>query len=425
MRVCFLLPDLSPSGGVDVVLGHARRLAAHGIRATVLLTGRTGVPGAADGVDVRALADDRERWDVALATWWTTALLLPGVDAARRVVFAQSVDARFYAADEAAERLGAAVGPALADSFVAVGEGLAAALRTACPRADVHVVRNGIDKELFAPAAAREHAGPLRVLVEGQPGLAVKGVEEALAAVARMREPVSTSLVALDPPPAGATRADRVVGGLDRAEMAALYAEHDVLLKLSRHEGLSLPCLEAMHVGTPCVVTPFGGHADFLEHGRNGLLVGYDDPEGTAAALDLLSRRPALLARLRTGALAAMRDWPDPAAATARLADALRAIAEREPADGRAAGAEAARRSMAMVREQQRLAERRAQELAGEVEWHREALDGLHREIDRLNDLVGELFEDRDLQVRRLEEVTSSRAYRLAIRARGIVRRAR
>ena len=40
--------------------------------------------------------------------------------------------------------------------------------------------------------------------------------------------------------------------------MAALYAEHDVLLKLSRFEGLGLPVLEAFHVGRPCVVTPVG-----------------------------------------------------------------------------------------------------------------------------------------------------------------------
>src|SRR5919206_419577 len=82
----------------------------------------------------------------------------------------------------------------------------------------------------------------------------------------------------------------RLVGDLDAPGMAALYRESDVLLKLSRTEGLGLPPLEAAAVGTPSVVTPYGGHPDWLRHGGNGVQVGFDDLDGTAAWLDLLAR---------------------------------------------------------------------------------------------------------------------------------------
>ena len=70
-----------------------------------------------------------------------------------------------------------------------------------------------------------------------------------------------------------------MIGGLSPDEMREQYARHDVLLKLSRVEGLPLPLVEACHVGVPCVVTPFTGHDEVIRHGENGLVVGFDDVE--------------------------------------------------------------------------------------------------------------------------------------------------
>ena len=80
-----------------------------------------------------------------------------------------------------------------------------------------------------------------------------------------MREPVHTTLVALEPP-AGDLSVDSVVGGLGPAEMAALYRDSDVLLKLSRVEGLGLAPVEGFHSGLPCVVTPYTGHEEYARH---------------------------------------------------------------------------------------------------------------------------------------------------------------
>src|SRR5918994_7547102 len=93
MRVCFLVPDLRPSGGIAIVAEHARRLPGHGIEAEVLVHGD-------------AAGRSRE-WDVAIATFWTTWPELAEVPARRRAIFLQSVEGRFYREPELFDRLGA------------------------------------------------------------------------------------------------------------------------------------------------------------------------------------------------------------------------------------------------------------------------------------------------------------------------------
>ena len=85
--------------------------------------------------------------------------------------------------------------------------------------------------------------GPLRVMVEGNPHLWFKGVNEAIAAVNRMREPHHLTVVAHNREDLAAAGADHVLGPVSQQEMAALYRETDVLVKLSRVEGMYGPPL--------------------------------------------------------------------------------------------------------------------------------------------------------------------------------------
>jgi hypothetical protein len=131
---------------------------------------------------------------------------------------------------------------------------------------------------------------------------------------------------------------DRVVRAVPHAEMARLYAEHDVVLKLSRVEGMFGPPLEGFHRGATCVVTPVTGHEEYVRHGVNGMVVDWDDIRGTARTLDLLARDRALLHRLRLGALATAQAWPSWEQAGGFMALALRRIAAEPPPAPRLAG---------------------------------------------------------------------------------------
>jgi hypothetical protein len=366
-----------------VVRRHASALAAAGIDCSLVVCHpRPGALPAEDGgVPVRRLADVAgSRVEMAIATWWTTAEAAFELDAGRRAMFLQNLEQRFYAPAERADRLGAASVLDLPLDFLVIASHMRALLEVLRPDARVRLVPNGIDKAVFVPRRGSRPDGPLRVLVEGQPTLWFKAVPEAVAAVRRMRSPAVVTVAVHDPADAGELGADRVVGGLGPEEMASLYAEHDVLLKLSRFEGSGLPPLEAFHCGLPCVVTPYTGGEDYVSHGVNALVAGFDDEPGTTAALDLLASDPSLLARLGEGALATAARWPDREASSSGFVRAVRSLLDEPPP-----APDAALRRMARTRrlwiELTRLPENRLAELlwwtdaAGQ--WQRLAEDRL------------------------------------------------
>ena len=343
--VVFLVEELGRSGGMAVIRRHARHLLdVEGVDCSLVVCGpKPGeLPATDDGIPVRTLAETRGApVDVAVATWWTTAEALFEVDAARRVVFLQNLEHRFYREGERVDRLGALGVFDLPADYLVIASHMRALLERLRPDARCRLVPNGIDKAVFRPLDAEPppREGPLRVLVEGQPTLWFKGMTEAVEAVRAMSEPATLTLAVHDPDDAQAAglQADRVEGALSPEGMARLYAEHDVLLKLPRFEGLSLPPLEAFHVGLPCVLTPFTGSEDFAAHGFNSLVVGFDDVPGTAAALDLLARDDSLRRRLRAGGLETAARWPDRAVASQTFAAALEDLLAAPPPDPAAA----------------------------------------------------------------------------------------
>ena len=388
MRVCFLLHELGRAGGMGVVAGHAERLDARpGWQAEVVLT---------SAVDRYADVE----WDYALATWWETADALWKVRARRRGVFLQSMEERFYDDRELLERLGAGSVLALPVDYVTVGGWMAEVLAELRPDARCRVVRNGIDKAVFAPPRdrpPRPRDRPLRVLVEGNPDMWLKAIPDAVAAVEAMSEPAELL---------------RVAGGLDAVGMAAAYADADVLLKLSRVEGVALPPIEAMHVGTPCVVTAHTGHAEYVRHRENGLIVGFDDPGATTAALDELARDSDLLARLSEGALRTAADWPSAADSTELLAAALEELA--------ALPAPALEPALAALAARQRLAIELGRAQLGELRWTEQAYEQAKETLLELRAEMEQRLGDKE---RELREIRDERVYKAAARVRRMVRR--
>jgi glycosyltransferase involved in cell wall biosynthesis len=362
MRIAFLTQDLQLSGGVGVVVEHATQLARRGFEVDLVLAGSPAAGmwahAGLESLSVLALEQAYERrYDVALATWWETTEQLFELDAARHACFVQSLEDRFYGAEDP-RRIAAALAQDLPVRFVTEARWIAATLEALRPGERVFYVRNGIAKRDYAPLDAVPVAGdgPLRILIEGSARVPFKGVADALAAAAAMNEQRHVTVVAPDGSGAGLDGADRAVGPLGRADMAALYAQSDVVLKLSRVEGMFGVPLEGFHRGATCVVTPVTGHEEYVEHGENGLVVDWDDRAGTARALDLLARDRAVLHRLRCGALATARAWPSWEQQGEVMAAALRALRRQPPPDARGAGRRLGRDLGATLAEGERLA---------------------------------------------------------------------
>jgi glycosyltransferase involved in cell wall biosynthesis len=345
VRVAFLLNDLQLSGGVGVVVQHARRLSLlEGWDVTLVLVREAEEPTwhgyeHLPDLHVRSREDAmRERYDLAVATWWETIFTLFEVRAQRYVYFVQSLEDRFYLEDQA-ERLGAGLTLDLPVAFITEARWIAETIGRWRPDASCYLVRNGVDKEVFpvAERVAPAVAGPLRILVEGSPRAWLKHVPEAVAATSMMEQPHELTIVCGDPAAHGEIVAERVIGPLSHREMAAEYEAHHVVLKLSSVEGMAGPPLEGFHGGATCVVTPVTGHEEYVEHGINGLVCDWDDPVGAARLLDLLAADRRYLHFLRTNALETARAWPDWNQASQFMTAALTAIAREPPPDAVAA----------------------------------------------------------------------------------------
>jgi glycosyltransferase involved in cell wall biosynthesis len=340
VKVAFLLNDLQLSGGVGVVVEHARQLQhRHGIESVLVLAREQEEPnwqyrGLTD-LRVEALpAARRETFDIAIATWWETAFSLFDLNAARYAYFLQSLEDRFYLPQQP-ERIGAALTMDFPVDFITEARWIAQTVREARPEARVFLVRNGIDKSMFPLPEQLEvrRERPLHVLVEGHAQVWFKGVEHAAYAASAMTQPRHLTLVVPDREelPDGVV-ADEIVGPVPRSEMSELYARSDVVLKMSSVEGMFGPPLEGFHRGATCVVTPVTGHDEYVQHGWNGFVGEWDDLRGTARQLDLLAADRRLLHFLRTNAVETARAWPSWEQSGQFMAAALHRIRELPPA---------------------------------------------------------------------------------------------
>jgi glycosyltransferase involved in cell wall biosynthesis len=362
VRIAFILQDLQLSGGVGVVVEHASQLnRRHGFECSLVVTGRpTDAPWPYRGLaDVRVLGLEEardERFDVAVASWWETTLDLFTLEADRHAYFIQLLEDSTYPIGWP-ERAAAAMTMALPVRFITEARWIADTVELMQPGNRVLYVRNGIPKDVFAGPERVEPAldGPLRIVVEGSRALAHKGVDDALHAAALMREEHETTLVTgnvgTGPPPV----ADRVLTGISHAQMAELLREQHVMLKLTRAEGMYGPPLEGFHMGATVATTPVTGFDEYIRHQHNGLVVGWDDPHGTARALDLLARDRSLLHCLRTNAFATAAGWPSWEQSSQFMALALRAVHRDPPPLPQPAGVRLASELATDIAEQQRL----------------------------------------------------------------------
>lgn len=318
MRIAFLLSALGRSGGVNAVLQHARWLTEGFDCDVTIFVHADRLPlddaGAGQFSRVRLLHEvppDEPEFDIAIATYWETAFWIHEIPARRYAHFVQSLEDRF-APPRTGMRLQARTSQGLPLKLFTEAEWISEALLAVRDHENVPVVRNGIDKEVFSPIDAKPaHDGPLRILIEGHPDVWFKSVPEAQRVVAAMKQPREVLYVVPNPDEFAPRLAEgRAEGPLSTTELAERYTWADVVLKLSRVEGMFGPPLEGFHRGATCVVWPVTGHDEYIEHGRNGIVTDWDDTRGTARWLDILAERRDLLAGLQAAAIETARKWP-------------------------------------------------------------------------------------------------------------------
>jgi glycosyltransferase involved in cell wall biosynthesis len=111
----------------------------------------------------------------------------------------------------------------------------------------------------------------------------------------------------------------RLAGNLSPSRIRDVLADADVFLAPATLESFGIAALEARTAGVPVLARTGTGVADFVRHGRDGLLAA--DRQGLAAALVRLHHEPALLAAITAHNRARLPEgfgWPTVTAAFER-----------------------------------------------------------------------------------------------------------
>lgn len=91
-----------------------------------------------------------------------------------------------------------------------------------------------------------------------------------------------------------------VVPSFARADQAAMLGEADIFVHASVYEGIGLAILDAMASGIPVVTTRTGVAIDYLDDGRDGVIVPVADAAAIVAAVEGLLDDPSRRAALGT-----------------------------------------------------------------------------------------------------------------------------
>lgn len=205
-------------------------------------------------------------------------------------------------------------------------------LRAGIDAEKVHVLRNGVDLDLFRPLdrrAVREALGFRHpTLLSVGHLLPAKGHHLVIDALTRLPE---HHLVIVGDGAArgaldelahrlGVSQRVRFVPVLGQDDLARHYAAADILVLASEREGLANVLLEAVACGTPVIATDVGGNGEVVTSPAAGLLIGERASAAIAEAVLRLSASPP--GTLATRAHAEQFGW---AATTAKLRQVLEA----------------------------------------------------------------------------------------------------
>jgi hypothetical protein len=314
-RIVFLCGSLSISGGTNIILTYAQYLQTAGANVTLLyLLGEETDSDWHPSFGKLRIANwnnsSAEKYDLAIFTWWRTVLDCSSVNSDKAAYFVQSLENRFARNNgDIDSEIYAASTYFLELPVITVASWIAKSLFVSTGQ-NGFVVRNGIDKAIFHQnviPVETPSLDKLRVLIEGPFDVPMKAVDEAFK-VARSINNVEIWHV--NPTAQRESVYSKNFSKVPYREMAKIYKSCDVILKLSRVEGMFGPPLEAFHVGSTAVVSRVTGYSEYIKDGENSLSVDVDDFESAALALAELSANRELLQNLKSNALLTAEAWP-------------------------------------------------------------------------------------------------------------------
>ena len=151
------------------------------------------------------------------------------------------------------------------------------------------LIPNGVDTNLFHPGTPPNNNV---ILLVGNPKLAFKGFDTALQTFERLwhfghRFKVNW-ICQTKPDIHGNSYPVHIYVNPEQKRLPELYREADIFVCTSWYEGFGLPPLEAMACGVPVICTRCGGPDIYLSPNKNALVIPPGDEKALAAAIQYL-----------------------------------------------------------------------------------------------------------------------------------------
>ena len=177
------------------------------------------------------------------------------------------------------------------------------------PRDAIDVVHCGVDAEAFTPSRQTRRNDDVRTVLFVGNVAANKGIETVLEAVLRLRakhpnlrlqilgkgDGSEVEELQARARKAGAERNVQFTGFVSREKIPDYYRSADVFCSPASYEGgVANVYLEAMACGCPVIASTAGGAPEAMTHRQTGMLVGPQDVDATAAAIDEVLSQPDL-----------------------------------------------------------------------------------------------------------------------------------
>ena len=323
-KIGFVIPTLNLSGGLRVILKHAKFLKNNGWRVLLIVDGDTEktsfeYEGCKFDLIGKRQSVITANFDILVATLWTTVNFVSGYTHAKNKVYlVQNYEVNFHPYHQLGRRLAASATYRYPNiNFLSISNWCTEWLASDYS-VNASYVPNGIDSEHFAETSANRQRilspdDEIHVLVEGNDDDEYKNVEESIVIFRKLKEIFpNIKLHRL------AYRALEDIDEIDYQhfqvpfdEVKDIYARCDLLIKSSRLESFSYPPLEMMASGGFAVVAGNGGNAEYLVHKDNALVYTQGNIEEAVEQVKMLLNSPEMQKTLRFSGnkTAQARDW--------------------------------------------------------------------------------------------------------------------
>jgi hypothetical protein len=338
--VLIAVGSLGISGGTNIILEYASVLQQSGAKVTIghLIGKKEDIRWhpKAEEFEIQELSNLKDYFfDLGIATWWQTAYEILEIPCLKYLYFVQSLESRF-ALNENSTNTEALISATYQSGFpiVTIASWLQNLFMVAGCQ-PVWQVKNGIDKQIFNRAISKTgktvESKKLRVLVEGALGVPMKAVEETLNSLAIIGDYLEITYVNPYPETSVLKKFESISHSYNQVpleQMSDIYRNIDLLVKMSRVEGMFGPPLEAFHSNATAIVSKVTGYDEYIKHGYNALVVEVDDFVGLNDSLIWLSENREYLEQLKDGASETASTWPSISESALEFASICRMILE-------------------------------------------------------------------------------------------------